>query len=543
MTIEGRLEEIEALLHQKQNLSALALANNLLIEYPASAQAKYILAQTMLENGNYAGALHAAEQACALDSQNFQYIFLCGKLYSHFSLYEFALPLLLKSVGLEPRACVSQYELGDCYLELKLAEKALPCYQTALKLSPPEDLKHQIRLHLAECLINTNRPAEAIPLLKRLVSDGSEHSARAYLMLVSLEKTKPGTPVAEKVSKAMAAPNLSNQHKRILHLAQGKILLNASLHKEAFQEWQQSAVYGRPENWLPRDYQREFSELTKFYNANLFEKCALFGHESHAPTFIAGMPRSGTTLTEQIVASHSMATGVGELGRWIRLDQALRNDYRELDHVLHMTENASKGELRTRAEETLEVFRNIAGKLKQRVVEKMPHNFIFAGYQALLFPNAKFIHLRRHPADTFVSTIQNNFSAYHSYVSDQAEYAKEYAFHEKLMTYWKSIFGDRILTVQYEKLATDPQSEARRIIDFIGLPWEDQCLEFYKRNSTVRTFSTQQVRQPVYTSSVERWRDYEAFLGPLFKALDDMGLKYPPEDQGILATVFNQNGP
>lgn len=530
MNLASRQQAIEEHVQHGDMLAAVPLATKFAEDFPGNAAAQYLCAETLLRAELHSAALKPAERACELDGGNFQYMYLCGLLYNHFRLYEYALPYLKKSVSIEPRASQSQFELGFCYFELKLGERALPHFRQALKLLPPEELKDEIRMHLANCLQVSNQQNEAIPILKRLITESEKNRARAFLLLAEIESPKPGNAIESKILKHLESGTFSNHDNRVLWLAIGRIKLNGGKHGDAFQAWENAAECSKRDGWQTRSYQQEFANITSFYCDNLFQQCARYGHESSAPIFIAGMPRSGTTLTEQIIAAHSQADGVGELARAKSLDDAFRNDYRMPNHVQAIFDNARNGELRVRAEDTLLVFKNILGAIKKRVVEKLPHNFIYAGYQSLLFPHSKFIHLRRHPADSFISTYQNNFSSYHTYGLDQVEYIKEYAFHENLMRHWKSIFGDRILTVQYENLAQNPETEARRIVEFVEIPWEDQCLRFHERSTTVRTFSTQQVRQPVYTSSVERWRVYEPFLGPLFKAMDEMGLKYPPEN-------------
>jgi tetratricopeptide (TPR) repeat protein len=520
----------EALLAERKLANALQMTQQLLAANPNSGLANFLSARVQAELGNEGLALERAEAACRWQPGNFEFLFFCGQLYFIFELYEYALPYLQKSVAIEPRACQSHAVLGDCYASLGLGEKAIMHFRKALKLSPPAEVKDQIRLELALCLQESNQPAEALPLLKALLSADKSLLPRVLFALAEIEDFNADSAIAKEIVEFRDSETFKGEDNRLLWLASGRISAKSKQYADAFTAWEKAAQIGKALKWNPREHQAIIAETKAFYSKSLFEQCREYGHESTIPVFIAGMPRSGTTLTEQIISAHSRAAGVGELPRWLQLDVAFQSEYRGENQVAAIQKNASHGELRKRAEETLTLFRNVLGELPDRVVEKEPFNFIHAGFHAVLFPNARFIHLRRHPADSFISTFQHRFAIDHSYALDQEEYAKEYAFHEKLMDHWKATFGNRILTVQYEKLASDPENEARRIIDFIGLPWEDQCLKFYERKTTVRTFSTQQVRQPVNTSSIDRWRVYEPFLGPLFKTMDELGLTYPPKD-------------
>lgn len=173
-------------------------------------------------------------------------------------------------------------------------------------------------------------------------------------------------------------------------------------------------------------------------------------------------------------------------------------------------------------------MRTIAGGDYARYVEKTTHVFVWLGYLATCFPNAKFLHLVRHPADTFVSTYQNMFKRIFRFGYDQVEFAKEYAFSLRMMNLWKSLYPDHIDTYYYEDLTDKTEECARRMVEFIGLPWDDRCLRFHEAKGLVRTFSAQQVKKPIYRTSVDRWRVYEKHLGPLLEELERQGVTYEP---------------
>ncbi len=234
------------------------------------------------------------------------------------------------------------------------------------------------------------------------------------------------------------------------------------------------------------------------------------------------MPRSGTTLTEQIIASHGQAAGAGELMRLEffagRLHFAPDLDIRKFFPAIEAL--GAKG--------LQEMGDNYANLLKfhapeaQRVVDKMPHNFQQLGFAALVCPKLRVIHCSRNPADTCWSCFQNPLNDRHSYSRDLSLLGLYYREYRRLMDHWKAVLPVPIYELNYERLIADFENEARKVIDFIGLPWDDACLNFHDAGRTVRTFSREQVRKPVYGGSVDRWRYYEKELAPLIFALGDL---------------------
>lgn len=236
------------------------------------------------------------------------------------------------------------------------------------------------------------------------------------------------------------------------------------------------------------------------------------------------MPRSGTTLTEQIIASHSQVEGVGELLRMGRLCR-------------HFTHNGGPQNLLAKMAEVgpllwqdvPQQYLNLVNVLAPdapRAVDKMPHNFLHLAFIHLCFPNAKIIHCRRKPLDTFISTFQSPLNKFHNYSYDQAAYGEYYVDYLRLMNHWTELFPESIYESSYEALTANPEHEIGKMLSFLELPWEAQCLKFNERPSTVRTLSSQQVRQSIHTASVARWRHYEKHLGPIIEVFRKAGVRY-----------------
>ena len=231
-----------------------------------------------------------------------------------------------------------------------------------------------------------------------------------------------------------------------------------------------------------------------------------FGSSSELPVLILGLPRSGTTLVEQIVSSHPEVGAGGELPFWTRTAEAFSR----------LGESESRKDFYSQAAtDYLSLLRGLAPAAR-RVTDKMPGNFLWIGLFHLAFPKARIIHCRRNPVDTCLSNYFTNFNPPLPYACDKEHLAFLYRCYERVMAYWASVIpAGTILAVDYEELVADQEQVTRRMIDFLGLEWSDACLRPEDNQRLVGTVSMWQVRQSVYQSSTERWRHYEPWLGAL----------------------------
>jgi tetratricopeptide (TPR) repeat protein len=505
----------------------LEIAKNLANACPNSAEANFLLARSYVEFGDKQQAMAFAERALALELGNVQYIYYCGFLYLEFRLYEMALPLLKRAAELLPQSYHVREDLGDCCFEIGNGTEALIHYRSALKNAPESTKKNELRLKLARAMISQGEKAEALPVLKRIARETDEFSLFALSELVTVTNPTIDSELGKQVEKNAVDESLDPSIRESLFLSLGRIYESAKEYDKAFGAWHASHELSKQIGFNLRDRAAVYEDAVRFYTPELFERTAAFASNTTKPIFIAGMPRSGTTLVEQIIGTHSEACGVGELARWTQMERELVQTYATDDYLQRITSNAQNGELKERAEELLRIFSVVASKPKSRLVEKTPHNFLNLGYFHLLCPKAKFIHIRRHPADCFISAYQNRFNSAHGYVFDQSEYVQEYLLKEKMMGLWNSLFPGQIHTIHYESLVTSPELIMRGVFEFLGLNWEPETLNFFQGKKTVRTFSMHQVRNPVNTKSIHKWKNYEKHLGELFKELKAANLSYP----------------
>lgn len=238
------------------------------------------------------------------------------------------------------------------------------------------------------------------------------------------------------------------------------------------------------------------------------------GSDSNLPVLIVGTPRSGTTLTEQIVSSHAKVAGAGELGFWGRLGGHISQD---------MAGRYNAKVARTLADGYINLLRSTSPDA-ERITDKMPGNFNHVGLIHAVFPNAKIIHCRRHPIDACLSMYFQNFNDNHAYKFSLEGLAVFYEQYLRLMEHWRQVLPPGVMyEIQYEDLVEDTEGESRKLMEFLGLDWEEGQMDFFKKERPVFTCSKWQVRQPIYKSSKERWRRYEQFIEPLLPLL-----KYAP---------------
>jgi tetratricopeptide (TPR) repeat protein len=505
--------------------NALKSATVFYNRYPHDAEANYEMSRALVRHDKKDVALNHAEMANKIYPSNGAYIYLVGRLYLDFSLYEFAAPLLRAAVSKLPKDLLVQWAMADFLFAIGHGHGAKLHYEAALALGPDSFQRPELLLDYARCL-------DAIALKK--------DAEVAYLELQQIERLKifaiskratllkylPDSDIAIELRKILEKKELDELRRSEILLALGNMSENAKNYDDAFELWTTSRALRTIDRNNDIGY-GVLDEIKGFYSASLLDVARPFGHDSERPLFIVGMPRSGTTLTEQIISSHPEAFGVGELGRMHKLEKAFRRDYNGENRANKIIKNAQNGELRARAEETLTLLEVLAGPDAKRVVDKLPSQYLSMGYTHLCFPNARFIHCQRHPADSFISSFQNNMSQFHEYSFDQTVYAEAYLTKEKLMAHWRTSFADQIYDLSYEKLVSSPEQTVRDLLQFIGLPWDPKCMQFFEKPRTVKTFSHDQVRNPIYTSSMARWKNYEKHLGPLFAALKEAEFEYP----------------
>lgn len=285
-----------------------------------------------------------------------------------------------------------------------------------------------------------------------------------------------------------------------------------------------------------------YDAVKKYFDKDFFETTATSGLDSELPVFILAMPRSGTTLLEQILHSHKDVTGIGEDKHFARLIEASsylppHNGVPYVYRIKELHKLKSSMSLEEIGREHLAYLEAKANGAK-RVVDKGIIHYSWVGMLYLAFPRAKFIHLTRDPLSSALSSYTRNFANNtHPYTNDLYDLGCTFRLHYEIMEHWKKVVPVRIYDLSYESLVEDTEGEARKLTDFIGLPWDENCLNFHRTKKVVKTASAQQVRKPIYKSSLKTWQKYEKHLAPLVEGLGP----YAPEDSLYIIEKYGKN--
>jgi tetratricopeptide (TPR) repeat protein len=377
------------------------------------------------------------------------------------------------------------------------------------------------RNNLGFALRAIGRVDEAIGLFRQTIVAAPKSAAGLYYNLASSKRIAASDPdfaAMKRLAKDVGALKVDDQIG--LYFALGKAYADVGEHARAFKELakgnalkcRQFAGYD-PEKALLR-----FERIRAAFSADLLRQKAGAGNPSPVPVFIIGMPRSGTSLVEQILASHPKVFGAGE--RYELGDLADAIEGKNGAEFPEAVAGISGEEFNALGTNYVTAMRALAPDA-ERIIDKMPSNFFNAGLAHLALPNVRIIHTRRDPRDTAVSCFSILFALGHAYSYDLRELGRYIAAYQRLMEHWRQVLPNGVmLEVQYEQLVGGLKTEAKRIVEFCGLDWDEACLSFYKTERPVRTASVIQVRQPIYPSSVGRWRAYENELQPFLSALE-----------------------
>jgi tetratricopeptide (TPR) repeat protein len=347
-----------------------------------------------------------------------------------------------------------------------------------------------------------------------------EQAARAFpnapgilFSRTDLKRFERGDPLIVQMEGLLAREGISLADRATLHFGLGKAFLDIGDSEQAFHHYNEGNRLKRSTFAYDADAnERWMANIAEVFSPALLAAKADMGARSDLPVFVVGMPRSGTTLLEQVLASHQMVHGAGELRRL----QALVDG---LETFPAVAPGLSAEQLRPLGEAYLAFIKPMASGCR-RVVDKMPSNFLHAGLIRLVLPDARIIHCRRDPVDTCLSCYTKLFAGEQAFAYHQVELGRFHCAYQKLMAHWRAILpASHFLEVDYEAVVNDLEREARRMLEFLRLPWDERVLRFHETERPVRTASVNQVRQPIYRTSAGRWRKHAAHLQPLLAAL------------------------
>ena len=553
------------------------------------------LSQLLLEMGRAREAIEAARTSLRHDPNSVMSHNHLAVALKHVGQAAEAERVLRNAQRLAPQDLATLTNLGDMLTLLDRPHAAIPLLEAALQIDPKcvEALNN-----LAVALKDANRAAEGLPLLERAVeinpkytpainnlatakiSDGqvaagtelldqiltlNPRDIPALYTLATSTKRKLTDDEVQRTQSLLEQSEISPEYRELLHFALSTVFDKRESHTLAFDHAEaanrsKKANYRRTGQDFDRRQHLELVEANlKLFTREAFASLPTSGLQDETPIFVMGMPRSGTTLVEQILASHPQVFGAGELNDMAQIafdlpgllgesasfphcidrltpvsGTALAAGFAEKNNTTPPVASAiplnlstggqtpprsPRDVLRDVAQKHLAHLRTLDGRAT-RIVDKMTINFMYVGLIALLFPKARIVHCRRDPRDSCLSCYFHNFAASGlSFTFDLEDLGFYYQQYERLMAHWHAVSPLPIFDLQYEDMVHDQEKWSRALIEFVGLPWDERCLSFHETKRQVKTASSLQVRQPIYTKSIGRWKPYEDRLQPLFQSL------------------------
>jgi tetratricopeptide (TPR) repeat protein len=483
---------------------------------PGQPDALNLLGVIAAQQNRRGDAIDLLTQAAASRQKDPDILNNLGRFLLEDYRFEDAREPLERAVALAPGDVNAKYNLAGVLRQLGEPDRALRLWEEVLKIEP--NLRAAL-VGVLEVLSEQGRFDEAARRAREVAAAHPELSP-AYLCLARIQKFDKDDGTLEliecRITEARSEVDEAN-----LRYAAGKICDDLKLYDRAFVHFDLAnrKAYG---SWDPRTIEAERAAQQTVFTEGFFRERQGWGCDSEVPIFIVGMPRSGTSLVEQILGAHPEAFGVGEITSLERLARASTGlTAGDQPYPLNVASLSGFGaELIGRR--YVSALCERAGGPAKRITDKMPHNFEQLGLIALALPKARIIHCRRNPLDTCVSCWTTAFSGAHAYNRSFEDLARYYRGYQALMAHWRRTLPIEILDVGYEELVAAPEAVARRMVEFVGLNWAPEVLGFHKHARVVRSPSLWQVRQPLYDSAVGRWRNYAAHLEQLKRALGDL---------------------
>jgi tetratricopeptide (TPR) repeat protein len=516
---------------------------------PDYALAQCCLGGALSQLGRFEAAITHCQAAIAVDPKCLPARITLATAFRGAGRIPEAVQAWREAIALEPGRAESYHQLARELIEVKLSAEALQCLDHAIALQPDNVAFHcsrgEVLMYMQDgeaaaaafrqaiAISPDSKPGwaglgwalrllgrfdEADACVKRLLEiDPTDLLAIRHVPWSGNQAREPAE--IERLISLLDRPEANAEDRISAGFALGRLLDEAGRFDEAFAHYATANTLAR-QNWPPTGerfdaerFARSVDTLIDVNKGQHLAEAAASGNMSELPVFIVGMPRSGTTLLEQICSSHSRIFGAGEL-------EAIPLIARKL--AGQQGDDSSQAEARRRAADAHVLYLHKLGQGAVRVVDKFPDNILLVGLIARLFPRARIIYCSRDPRDISLSCYFQRFAdKAQPFSYDLADCGRRCRAVQRLAAHWLKLLPLHMIEVNYETLVGDLEGESRRLIEFLGLDWEPACLDFHRTERTVATVSLWQVRQPLYSSSVGRWRNYEKHLSPLLAVLDD----------------------
>ena len=503
------------------------------------------LADACCKQRRWEEGIRAYHQVLAIQADDVGTMIKLGNAFTAAQLFEESIPLYEQALTIMPDVALAYRGLGASLQRMGQLKRAIECFEQALRLRPDYV---RARIDLAQALRQVGKAREALVPLQEAI-DLSPDNSEAHIRLAStyrqlgqpgpaikqleqflavrptcgeayyhLSMMQPEPELIPVVQKLLGEPGLSNGDASYCHFALGNLLHAGKSYEQAFTHFLKANALQRETFTYHADENNQtVDSLIKVYCKEHFQEKRQFGSASSLPVFIVGMPRSGTTLIEQILSSHALVHGAGELEALAGVNRFIAQqlgDAKPRPECMSLIDKKIVDEYSARYLQELTFHCPTAA----RIIDKMPENFARIGLIKTLFPDARIIHCQRNPLDNCISLFFHCFTTFLASF-ELRELGQNYLQYQRLMSHWQTLFPGEIFTVQYEDLVMDQEKVSKQLIEYVGLEWDENCIDFQDNERNVMSPSNMQVRRPMYKSSMNRWKLYEKQLQPLIEVL------------------------
>lgn len=501
-----------ALKNQHKLEEAQAVCKKILARQPNDLYTMRLLAQVLEEQGQMAEAGQLFQAVFNHAPNSAKVVADLARFHALQFAYDRAIELYRRAAELEPDNPLYHFSLGRNLLVVGFSKEALEAYDRGLALNPDSPHAQSARLDALRALGRTD---EVIDGYHALIDKGID-VATCWWSLSSLRTHSFSDEDIDRMTALRESTDAADIGRSFVDFALGKAMDDRESYDKAWQFYLEgNAVRRKFVEYNSVQFKSRVDAIIEGVDTELLQRGEQVPPQSVTPIFILGMPRSGSTLIEQILSSHSEVEATLELP--YMQGQGRRYMFPDADRlpITELNPEQLQG-IGGRYLEAAELHRTEA---KPFFIDKLPDNFAYIGLIAMTLPGAKIIDARRNPMDTCVGNFRQSFGKGKEFSYDLDELARHYIQYRRIMAHWDQVLPGRILTVQYESLVENTESEIRRILSYCGLPWQQDCLDFHKSSREVTTASAEQVRQPIYKSAIGFWKNYQPHLGGLAEIL------------------------
>jgi tetratricopeptide (TPR) repeat protein len=515
--VAGTLLEADQLLHDGDTAQAEQLCSELLRREPDDTRVLRMLARIASDDERYGVAEQLLRRIIALSPNECLPHTELGRFLVEQSRFPEAIEMFELATSLNEGSADNHRLLGEALAMIGRSADALTFYQQALRLDPEDPHSLAGQGHMLRITGNSD---DAIACYEKctVVQPGFSD---AWWSLASLKDYRLSDEQVQTIHKQIASGDLGTDSEIAMRFALARTSEARGEYEAAWQDYSRGNSLKRESiNHDPEQTERMHDAIIKRFSSDFLGHKTPAAASMHTPVFILGMPRSGSTLIEQILASHSKVEGAGELPYVNMLSSTLGRQRLDGPRYPELMSELTEEQLESLGKAYIYHSSVHRRQGLPYLTDKMPANFSHIGLIHMMLPKAKIIDVRRHPLGTCLANYRQLYALGKNQTYDLVELAEYYLEYRRMMDHWQEVLPGRVLQVNYEEVVADLESQVRRLLDYCELPWEDVCLDFHKNTRPVNTASAEQVRQPIYTDAIDFWKHYELQLEPARKILE-----------------------